>query len=268
VWWWARPQTNCRPIMQLMADQHPATATATLDAVAVEVDVLDAEAEERIHWAIIARALSRWPDETERLLPLMQGFLLRLRLHRRAFGGIAEMVPLLRSNGVEVRVVQTDAYEMLRGDTDSESDERKQKWKKGKKGKKRRKESKKGSKERRSKRGKHARKSRGSCSESESEGGGDSSDSDARQAVPWDAHAPDETSVAAAAPSGVKISTDGECRWRLRLRWRRARFHRQPEDALTRGGAWASAGFAMLWTSPKELCDHLADHALACWLRA
>jgi hypothetical protein len=197
-----------------MADQDPPAATATLDAVIAEVDALGAEVEERIHWAIIARALSRWPDETERMAPLLQGLVLRLRLHRWAvhIHSVAEMVPLLHSNGVEVRVVQTDAYEMLRGDSESESD-RDRKRRKLKHKKKRRKASKKWKKSKRSKR---ARAGRGSSSESESDdaggGGSDSDGSDAKRAAPWDARAPDEKSVTAAAPSGgIKISTDGEC---------------------------------------------------------
>jgi hypothetical protein len=195
--------------MQLMADQDPPVAAVTLDAVIAEVDALGAEVEERIHWAIIARALSRWPDETERMAPLLQGLVLRLRLHRWAFHthSVAEMVPLLHGNGVEVRVVQTDAYEMLWGDSESESD-RKRKRSKRKHKKKRRNASK--------KRSKRAHDGRGSSSESESDdaggSGSDSGGSDAKRAAPWDARAPDEKSVTAAAPSaGIKISTDGEC---------------------------------------------------------
>lgn len=198
--------------MQLMADQDPSAAAATLDTAVAEVDALDAEVEERIHWAIIARALSRWPDETERMAPLLQGLVLRLRLHRWAFHmhSVAEMVPLLQSNGVEVRVVQTDAYEMLRGDSESESDCKRMRSKRKHK-KKRRKASK-----TRSKRSKRARAGRGSSSESESDDtGGSGSNSggcDAKRSVPWDARAPDEKSVTAAAPvGGIKIGTDGEC---------------------------------------------------------
>ncbi|KAK3282660.1 hypothetical protein CYMTET_9610, partial [Cymbomonas tetramitiformis] len=227
--------SNGRGLLKLLGEDEARPQREALEKLIQELEARDATQEEKGHWALLNNAATGRSRQTLCQWLLLEGFLVRARLHRLSSDGPSKGAALeatLHANGVgfEVASCGTLSDEQRRSRKKEKKRRRGKDGKDGKAGKKSSKRHKQRKETVRKKTKRRKDKSRSSDSESDPldnlskmSDGSSTDDGDTPQ-----------SSGAGRHSAGIKLSIDG---------------------------------FSTIWHGHTEICSHLIEYAVMQWLR-